>query len=85
MAVKTITVTEDAYAAMKKIKEEHESFSDLFLRVSKRRPLSDFFGILSPEGGAELEKNILEMRRARNKVHTKRVGRVIAELSKAHH
>ncbi len=45
--VKTITVTNEAYEAIKNIKESNESFSDLFNRISKKKALTkDLFGMM---------------------------------------
>lgn len=47
MTTKTITVTEDAYDFIKRLKTEEESFSDLFLRLAKEKnPLERYFGVL---------------------------------------
>lgn len=49
MVVKTITITEDAYVAVKSLKNDDESFSDLFLRLGKQRvTFKDIVGILGP-------------------------------------
>ncbi len=80
MATKTITVRESAYEAVKSMKEPGESFSDMFLRISKKKPLSAFFGILSGKAGEEFEKAILEARKRRNKVHKERMNKVIEAL-----
>lgn len=37
MPFKTITITEDAYTAIKRLKANDESFSELFLRISPKR------------------------------------------------
>ena len=37
MAHKTITISEDAYNALKSAKNENESFTDVILRVFKKR------------------------------------------------
>jgi len=62
MAVKTITVTEDAYEIIKRFKEGEESFSDLFLRISKK-PITakDFISAfhISPEESKEFRKRVL--------------------------
>ncbi len=79
MTVKTITVTEDAYEALKAVKQETESFSQTILRVTRRRPLSNFFGVLSKESGERLEQVIEDMRKRRNNAHQKR----LKELSKS--
>lgn len=48
MTVKTITITEEAYDALKNLKTESESFSEGILRVSdeRRGNLAQFLGIL---------------------------------------
>ncbi len=76
MAVKTITVTENAYDALKSLKEPNESFSETLLRVAKRKPLSQFYGVLSKESADRLEKAIMERRRERNKAHQARLKRI---------
>lgn len=61
MTTKTITVTEDAYAAVRRLKNETESFSDLFLRLGKRCvTVSDIRGILkhTPEQAAEFSARV---------------------------
>ncbi len=45
MAVKTITVTVEAYQALSRAKQAHESFSDTVRRLAERSvPLTDFAG-----------------------------------------
>ena len=63
------------------MKERNESFSEAIMRVSKRKPLSEFFGTLSRESGERLEKAVYESRKVRNELHRKRMKRIIAELS----
>lgn len=48
MVVKTLTVTEDSYNKMKRLKKEDESFSDLFNRIAdeKLNVASRFLGIV---------------------------------------
>lgn len=82
MAVKTITVTEDAYEALKALKSSNESFSETILKVAKRRPLSDFFGVLSKESSDRLEKAILEGRKKRNAAHQRRMKHIAEEMKK---
>ena len=80
MTTKTITVTEDAYEALKSLKGEKESFSDTILRVAKRKPLSYFFGVLGKESGDRFEKAIMEMRKIRSESHEKRIERIRKEM-----
>lgn len=52
MAIKTITVTENAYSQIKKLKHGDESFSELFTRIAaeKSNNINKYFGILKEEG-----------------------------------
>jgi len=72
MAVKTITITESAYRRLKSRKLGDESFSDVILRLTKRRPLSDFVGILSPESADAIRRAIDSDRELRRKVDERR-------------
>ncbi|MDO8660368.1 MAG: antitoxin VapB family protein [Candidatus Woesearchaeota archaeon] len=48
MSIKSLTITEDAYDALKSLKQEDESFSRVILRIRKQvtSPIDKFFGIL---------------------------------------
>ncbi len=81
MAVKTITVRQDAYEALKAMKEPNESFSETILRVAKRKPLSSFFGALSKESGESLERAIIARRKRNLKFHQTRMKRIVKEMS----
>lgn len=64
MSFKTITVTQDAYNAIKRMKRSDESFSELFLRVAPSKVTAkDIFGTLSPEDGERLSRIIKENRK----------------------
>jgi predicted CopG family antitoxin len=65
MATKTLSITEEAYQRLKAWKGPHESFSDVILRLTGRRPLSDYAGILSPSSARALREAIAEARRGR--------------------
>jgi len=55
--VKTITITEEAYNMLKRLKEKEESFSKEIIRITKNKSnLNKFFGILD-EGSYEDLKN----------------------------
>ena len=72
MAVKTITITEEAYRRLRSRKTGAESFSDVILRLAKRRPLSDFVGILSPDSAEAIRTAIEADRELRRKVDERR-------------
>ena len=80
MVVKTITVTEDAYHALKGLKAPRESFSETILRISKRKPLSSFFGVLSKESGEKLEKAIYDARKRNKALHVERIRKIARQL-----
>jgi len=62
MATKTISITEEAYERLASKKKEGESFSEVINRITNKRSLSEFAGILSNEEADRLEKNIKEGR-----------------------
>ena len=72
MGVKTITVTEQAYRRLRSRKTGDESFSDVILRLTKRRPLGDFVGILRPEAADAIREAIDADRARRAKVDVSR-------------
>lgn len=81
MATKTLTITEEAYNRLAKLKKGKESFSEVINRVSSRHTLREIYGILSKEAGEQLEKNILENRRLHRELREKRLTRLLKEFS----
>ncbi|MBD3361357.1 hypothetical protein GF358_01040 [Candidatus Woesearchaeota archaeon] len=66
MAIKTITVTEDAYESIKRLKNTDESFSQFFLRISREKmTVKDLAGAikLSDNEYAALKKHTKELRK----------------------
>ncbi len=68
MASKTISITEDAYHRLRARKRRGESFTDVILRLTERRPLSEFAGVLDEETGRALADALEEARRERTSV-----------------
>jgi predicted CopG family antitoxin len=68
MAVRTITVTDEAYRRLRAQKGDAESFSDVVLRLTRRKPLSDFAGVLSHGAAADLRAAIAEDRAERRRL-----------------
>jgi predicted CopG family antitoxin len=64
MTIKSLTITEDAYDALKAMKHGDESFSEAILRVAKSRKehIGRFFGILGREGAEALRRSITKRR-----------------------
>ncbi len=75
MATKTLTITEDAYDILKSRKKPTESFSEVIVRLSGKRPLASFYGVLGEEAGKALAKEIAETRRAHAVTHKERMKR----------
>ena len=66
MVVKTITVTEEAYNSIARLKKTDESFSELFKRVGGVHSTArEIFGImkLSPEESLKFRKNVISIRK----------------------
>lgn len=64
MAIKTITITEDAYNSIKNLKNAGESFSELFLRISKKTTkVGDLLGALKLSDTDAMKKRIAEYRK----------------------
>ena len=63
--VKTITVTNKAYEALRKMKESDESFSKLIVRVArtKKTDLRKFLGILSEREADEAMERVRKIRK----------------------
>jgi len=63
MAVKTITITEDAYTQLAVLKESGESFSDVVRRITGKSSLLELAGILSEKEAFELESAVRKTRK----------------------
>ncbi|MEK6895067.1 MAG: antitoxin VapB family protein [Nanoarchaeota archaeon] len=73
MATKTISITEEAYMRLARLRErEKESFSEVINRVTGKGKLRDIFGILSGKAGEEFERSIIEGRKMHKKMSEKR-------------
>lgn len=66
MTSKNISLTDDAYELLKKMKMGDESFSDTIRRLAKRRRLSDCAGLWADIPDEEMEAitgSIMELRK----------------------
>ena len=80
MVVKTITVTKEAYEALRSLKSKSESFSETILKIAKRKPLDNFYGILNKEKGDKLEKAIYDVRKTHNIIHSEKINKIVKIL-----
>lgn len=67
MTSKTISVSEDAYDLLKKMKLKGESFTETIRRLAKRRRIADCAGLWSDVPDEEMDalmENIDELRRS---------------------
>ena len=81
MATKTISITEEAYERLRSKKDERESFSDVINRITNKRPLSDFLGVLNEKEADLLEKTIKRNRKMHSRLHEERTKKLVKELN----
>lgn len=72
MATKNISITEDAYDRLARLRKKNESFSEIIIEITGRVKLSDFHGILSKDFADEIKSNIEKSREINRKLHEKR-------------
>ncbi|MBI4439891.1 antitoxin VapB family protein [Candidatus Woesearchaeota archaeon] len=80
MATKTITVTNDAYEALKGMKEEKESFSETIIRISGKRSIKEFVGALSSSSADKLKKEVYAVRQRHATAHRERMKKTVSGL-----
>jgi predicted CopG family antitoxin len=68
MVVRTITVTDEAYRRLRAHKTESESFSEVVIRLTRRRPLSEFAGVLTQKTAEALRAAVAEDRAERRRL-----------------
>jgi len=65
MRTKTISITDEAYSILKAKKYNTESFSELIIRLSGKKSLACFYGVLSKKSADKLEESINNIRKKR--------------------
>ncbi len=79
MTVKTITITENAYNALKQLKRGEESFSEAILRaVPRKATINDWLGALkdSPRSVEAHQQAVAEIRRQMGEKMQERIKHV---------
>jgi predicted CopG family antitoxin len=69
MAVKTISLSEEAYAKLEVERAEGESFESVIDRLTRKRALRDIIGFLKENEAEELDR-IIKALRAKNRERT---------------
>jgi predicted CopG family antitoxin len=71
MATKTISITREAYDRLRSRKGPNDSFSDVILRLTARRPLAEYAGMLDKSSAKAIRSAIEEARRERRGLDTR--------------
>ena len=76
MGTKTISISDDAYKRLANLRRENESFSVIIKRITNKRKLDDFYGVLSKASSDRFEKAIKQSRKESRKLHSLRNKRL---------
>ena len=68
----TITLADDAYERLKVLKNEKESFSEVVRRLTTRKPLTSFAGLLTKDE-AETVETVIRQGRLRSRARAERI------------
>ena len=71
MSHKTITVSEEAYKSLARLKKERESFSNVILRITKKGTLLEY--IKSAEPSEDLSEKVEDVYLARENIRGREV------------
>ena len=80
MATKNISITEEAYLRLASLRRGKESFSEIINRLTNKRRLLDFAGVLSKESADRIDEHIRERRAALDEERARRRRRLLEQL-----
>ena len=80
MATKNISITEEAYMRLASLRRGKESFSEIINRVTQKKQLMDFAGILSKKTADRVEQHIQERRAGFDKEREQRRKELLQAL-----
>jgi len=83
MATRTISITDEAYKRLARLKKENESFSIVINRIAGKRDnikLSNFAGILSRESADNLEMSMKKSREEDRRLREAKLKKIDSEL-----
>ena len=87
MTIKTITITEEAYGCIKSLKNDNESFSELFKRLGKRQmKVKDIVGALghSEEEARAFQERVKSIREQMGRDMEERIQDVHNRFKRTH-
>ena len=81
MATKNISITEEAYVRLASLRQGKESFSEIINRLTNKRRLLDFAGVLSEESADRIEEHLLKRRAQMDNERAHRRKKILEQLS----
>ena len=81
MATKNISITEEAYVRLASLRQGKESFSEIINRLTNKRRLLNFAGVLSRESADRIEEHVEKRRAELDKERARRRKKILEQLS----
>jgi predicted CopG family antitoxin len=81
MTTKNISITEEAYSRLASLREKSESFSEIINRLTRKKQLLEFAGMLSQNTVERIEQHIAKRRAILDKETKRRRAKLLQRLS----
>ncbi len=81
MATKNFSITEEGYVRLASLGQGKESFSEIINRLTNKRRLLNFAGVLSRESANRIEEHIGKRRAQLDKERAQRRKKILEQLS----